>query len=153
MNRLFIAVAVMLSVAASVWPQEKFERDAVLQLLHDQAAAWNRGDLKGFMNTYWNSPELSFYSGRDKRKGWQETYERFRQRYQADGREMGQLTFSELIADRLSNDRMMVRGRWKLDMKAETHDGLFTLIVEKKPEGWRIIHDHTSAGESMKKSP
>src|SRR5947207_3012208 len=78
------------------------ERDDVIKVLTDQEAAWNRGDLRGFMDGYWNSPELSFYSGRDKRKGWKETYERFQKRYQAEGREMGKLTFSELSVDPLS---------------------------------------------------
>lgn len=138
-------------------PDQSKARDpdfqAVLKLLHDQESAWNKGDLKGFMQGYWNSPELSFYSGRDKRKGWKETYERYQERYQKQGREMGKLTFSELSADRLSNTKMLVRGRWKLDMSNQNIDGLFSLIIEKKPEGWRIIHDHTSAGDPEPKSP
>jgi beta-aspartyl-peptidase (threonine type) len=154
MPRIVLA-AILLAVAHPAVAKEPAdaEREAVIKVLTDQEAAWNRGDLRGFMQGYWNSPELSFYSGRDKRKGWKETYERYQKRYQGEGREMGKLSFSELSAEPMAETRMLVRGRWKVEMKAETLDGLFTLIVEKKPEGWRIIHDHTSAGEPVKKSP
>jgi beta-aspartyl-peptidase (threonine type) len=126
-------------------------RKSIQKLLDDQAEAWNKGDLKEFMKGYWNSPDLSFYSGRDKKKGWQETHDRYHERYKKDGREMGKLTFSELAFDTLAPETVMVRGRWKLVLSKENLDGLFTLIVQKKPEGWRIVHDHTSIGEPEKK--
>lgn len=119
--------------------------DAVQRLLRDQIAAWNRGDLNAFMETYWKSPELTFYSGGEIQKGWEAIHERFRRRYQADGNEMGRLQFADLKIDPLGPDRMLVRGRWKLERKSEKHEGLFTLIVARQPEGWRIVHDHTSA--------
>ena len=124
---------------------------AVQKLLDDQVVAWNKGDLEGFMAGYWNSPDLSFYSGRDKRKGWKETHDRYHERYKKAGREMGKLTFSELVFDQVAAGTVMVRGRWKLVLSKESPDGLFTLIVQKKPEGWRITHDHTSVGEPEKK--
>ena len=118
--------------------------DAVRQVLDSQVAAWNKGDLEGFMAGYWHSPELSFFSGKDKRQGWQETMDRYRQRYQAEGREMGKLTFSDIQIEPLSPDTAWVRGRWKLVMSKESPGGLFTLVFRKLPEGWRIVHDHTS---------
>jgi len=151
MIRASIALVLMLAFAGST--RADADTDAVGKLLADQVEAWNRGNLKGFMAGYWDSPELSFYSGRDKRSGWKETYERYQKRYQADGREMGKLVFSELDTQKFGDGRLMVRGRWALDLKSEMIDGLFTLIVEKKPEGWRIVHDHTSAGDLVKKKP
>lgn len=152
-----LALVCFLSVLSAIrgeQPQSTgADAQAVLQLLRDQEAAWNKGDLKGFMRGYWNSPELSFFSGRDKRKGWRETYERYRDRYQKPGSEMGKLTFTELTAEPLSKTTMLVRGRWKLDMSKQTIDGLFSLIVQKKSEGWRIVHDHTSAGDPIPKKP
>jgi len=64
---------------------------------------------------------------------------------------MGTLTFSDLVIDRLADDTFLVRGRWKLKLSNGNPDGLYTLIVKKKPEGWRIVHDHTSIGEPEKK--
>ncbi len=118
---------------------------AIRQVLQAQVAAWNRGDLEGFMEGYWHSPDLTFYSGKDQRRGWQETIDRYRKRYQASGRLAGKLDFSELQIERLSPDAAWVGGRWRLVTQKETLGGLFTLIFKKFPEGWRIIHDHTSS--------
>ncbi len=152
-----LAVVCFLSVSSAIRGDEpqsnNADAQAVLQLLRNQEAAWNNGDLKGFMQGYWNSPKLSFFSGRDKRNGWRETYERYRERYQKPGSEMGKLTFSDLTAEPLSKTTMLVRGRWKLDMSKQSVDGLFSLIVQNKPEGWRIVHDHTSAGDPIPKQP
>lgn len=117
---------------------------AIQKVLDDQVIAWNKGDLEGFMTGYWKSPDLSFYSGKDKTKGWQPTLERYRKRYQAEGREMGQLTFSEIEVDLLATDSAVVRGRWQLVTSKDKPGGLFTLLFKKRPEGWRIVHDHTS---------
>src|SRR2546430_977308 len=68
----------------------------IRQVLDFQVAAWNKGDLKGFMAGYWKSEKLTFFSGDKIEHGWQATYERYQKRYQAEGREMGTLTFSEI---------------------------------------------------------
>jgi beta-aspartyl-peptidase (threonine type) len=121
-------------------------KSAIARVLKDQAAAWNRGDLTGFMEGYWKSPELTFFSGKNRTKGWQATLERYQKQYQAEGKEMGKLTFSELDIEVLGPDSAFVRGRWKLITSKDTPGGLFTLVFKKTPAGWRIVHDHTSAG-------
>ena len=45
------------------------EQDAIRQVLLDQQAAWNRGDLKAFMNGYWHSPDLTFFAGGTEKRG------------------------------------------------------------------------------------
>jgi beta-aspartyl-peptidase (threonine type) len=118
--------------------------EAVRRVLADQAAAWNKGDLEGFMAGYWKSPDLSFFSGKERTRGWQATLERYVKKYRADGKEMGKLTFSELEVDILGPDAALVRGRWQLEMSKDKPGGLFTLIFKRLPDGWRIVHDHTS---------
>ncbi len=114
--------------------------------LNAQVEAWNRGDLEGYMQGYWNSPELTFFSGAAETRGWQPTLERYRKRYQNAGTEMGKLNFDDLQITALSSDSAFVRGRWRLTLSnGKQPGGLFTLLVRKKPEGWRIVHDHTSA--------
>jgi beta-aspartyl-peptidase (threonine type) len=126
--------------AAQVKPSQ-----AIRQVLDDQVAAWNKGDLAGFMAGYWKSDELSFISGKTKTRGWQATFDRYKKTYQAEGREMGKLTFSEIEIELIGADHAVVKGRWQLAMKKEHPGGLFTLIFRKLPEGWRIVHDHTSS--------
>jgi ketosteroid isomerase-like protein len=119
-------------------------KGAVRKVLDDQVAAWNKGDLPGFMEGYWHSPSLSFFSGNNKTAGWQATLERYQKKYQGEKKEMGRLTFVDLSIDVIGADHALVRGRFQLRMKTESPTGLFTLILKKMPPGWRIIHDHTS---------
>ena len=119
----------------------------IQQVLQQQQAAWNRHDLEAFMSGYWNSPELTFF-GAKKTSGWQATLERYRKTYQSEGREMGTLEFSDLKIKTLAPGAAFVRGSWKLTMPdGKTPHGLFTLVFRRFPEGWKIVHDHTSMEE------
>ena len=128
----------------TVHSDEKKAETAIREVLDAQVVAWNKGDLPGFMKGYWNSNDLTFYSGKDKKQGWEMTLERYKKRYQGEGKEMGKLTFSELEIQTIGADHAVVKGRWKVEMKKENLDGLFTLIMRKTDDGWRIVHDHTS---------
>jgi len=119
---------------------------AIKHVLVSQVEAWNQGQLEAYMNGYWRSPDLTFYSGGTVTKGWEPTLERYRRRYQSGGNQMGHLEFQDLEIDLLSRRSAAVMGKWQLTMKdGKTPHGLFTLIFKRFPEGWRIVHDHTSA--------
>jgi beta-aspartyl-peptidase (threonine type) len=126
--------------------KNKTAAKGIRQVLEAQVADWNKGDLDGFMKGYWNSPKLTFFSGKDKTGGWKATLERYRKRYQAEGRKMGKLTFSELEIEVVGPASAWARGRWQVVRDKEKLGGLFTLILKKMPDGWRIVHDHTSGG-------
>ena len=141
-----VAVAISLSAAAS--SDAASVDSAVRTVLQSQVEAWNHHDLEVFMSGYWNSPELTFFSGTTETKGWQPTLERYRRTYQAEGRAMGQLSFSDLQVQALGADAAFVRGRFHLMMPdGKQPSGAFTLVFRKFPEGWRIIHDHTCADD------
>lgn len=133
-----------LFIVALALAQPAHERAAIQRVLDDQAIAWNKGDLTAFMKGYIETDELTFFSGNNKTKGWKATLERYQKRYQADGKEMGMLSFSELSIDLLGNDHALVCGRFNLKLKEDAPTGIFTLILRKTPGGWRIVHDHTS---------
>jgi ketosteroid isomerase-like protein len=147
MRKLALCAAFMLlpllAVAQSNSPDPKAA--AVRAVLDAQLAAWNRGDLEGYMEGYWRSPDLEFYSGDTITLGWQQTLDRYRKRYQGEGKDMGHLDFSGLQVHTNPWNVVWVAGRWHLKMKDGTgKGGLFTLIFHKFPAGWKIIHDHTS---------
>jgi ketosteroid isomerase-like protein len=120
----------------------------VEHVLHQQQDAWNRRDLDGFMSGYWKSPELTFFSGATERQGWQETMDRYTATYQSPGHAMGKLDFSDLRTEMFGTDAAFVRGAWHLTMPdGKTPHGLFTLVFRKFPDGWKIVHDHTSLAE------
>ena len=121
---------------------------AIERVLRTQQEAWNRHNLEGFMAGYWNSPDLTFFSGAKERRGWQATIERYRVAYASPGHEMGSLEFSGLRIETLGADAAFVRGSWQLTMSdGKTPHGLFTLVFRKFPEGWKIVHDHTSSAD------
>ena len=123
--------------------------EAIRAVLDAQVAAWNRGDLDGFMAGYWKDDKLTFFSGDTITRGWQATMDRYRKRYQSEGREMGKLEFRGVEIDMLAGDAAVVRGRWHLTMKdGKTPNGLFTLLGRRINGDWRIVHDHTSAAET-----
>jgi ketosteroid isomerase-like protein len=121
---------------------------AIKHVLTAQQEAWNRHDLDGFMSGYWNSPDLTFFSGAKETRGWQATLERYRATYNSPGHAMGKLDFSDLRIEMLGPEGAFVRGAWRLTMpEGKNPEGKFTLIFRKFGDGWKIIHDHTSAAE------
>jgi ketosteroid isomerase-like protein len=128
---------------------EQFRAEAEEGIKHtlvSQIEAWNHGQLEGYMQGYWHSPDLTFFSGGTVTKGWEPTLQRYRERYQGQGKEMGQLDFQDLNIDLVGRKAAVVTGKWRLTMSnGTTPHGLFTLIVKRMPAGWKIAHDHTSA--------
>lgn len=115
----------------------------IRRVMSEQTAAWNRGDIEGFMRGYWNSPELKFVSGANVTRGWQPTLDRYKKSYDSRAK-MGALEFSDLEITVLSKDAAVVLGNWKLQRERDAPGGKFTLIFRKFKTGWRIVHDHTS---------
>ena len=115
-------------------------------VLNQQVADWNKGDLDAFLIGYWKSPKVVFMSGGQRFDGFDAMRDRYHRRYKAEGKAMGQLAFSELELESLGPESVFARGRFSLTMPDGTKPtGLFTLIVRKFPDGWKIVHDHTSA--------
>jgi len=137
--------AVVVAVAQNSPADSTSDIAAVRKVLDDQVAAWNRGDLRAYMQGYWNSPELTFFAGAKVTRGWQQTLDRYIAGYQTGGRQMGHLEFRNLEIQLLTPDTAFVRGQFHLKMKdGKQPHGLFTLLVKKLPEGWRVVHDHSS---------
>ena len=126
--------------------RESRDAEAIRRVMQMQVEAWNRHDLDSFMKGYWNSPELTFFSGAKITRGWAPTLARYRKAYQSEGHEMGHLEFSDLNIQVLARDSAFVRGAFHLAMSdGKQPHGIFTLVFRKFPEGWRIVHDHTCA--------
>ena len=113
-------------------------------VIQAQEAAWNAGDLEGFMNGYARSEKTTFVSGDEVTRGWEPVLTRYKARY-SDRQKMGTLRFSDLEITPLGSDAAVVLGRWQLKRAQDNPRGRFTLIFRRLPEGWRIVQDHTSA--------
>jgi ketosteroid isomerase-like protein len=138
---------ILMATNVSAAPAGTPNRVVVAQIrsvLRAQQDAWNRGDIDGFMNGYARSASTVFISEDSIRRGWETVGARYRQKY-SDRAKMGTLSFSDIEINLLSSDAAVVVGRWKLERAKDRPHGRFTLIFKGLPEGWRIVHDHTSA--------
>ena len=138
-----LCIAVLFFLTSSMDAQSNKPADAIRKVMDDQAAAWNRGDVEGFMLGYWKSEKLNFVSGTDVARGWQAALDRYKKNYDSKAK-MGTLTFSGLEITVLSKDSAVVLGSWALQREKDNPSGKFTLIFRKFKDGWKIIHDHTS---------
>jgi ketosteroid isomerase-like protein len=147
-SQLLATLIFMVSVAHAGAGSDQEVQSAVEKVLRTQQAAWNRYDLEAFMVGYWNSPQLTFFSDAHETSGWEGALTRYRNRYQGEGKEMGTLEFSDLRIEPLGSDAAFVRGAWHLTLSdGKTPHGIFTLVFRKFSDGWKIVHDHTSAAE------
>jgi ketosteroid isomerase-like protein len=120
------------------------DRAAVTAVLTAQQTAWNHADVDKFLEGYWRSPELTFSGTGGIARGWDAVLTRYRKNY-PDQESMGHLEFSELEFRFLGKDAALVLGHWHLARAKGDIGGVFSLVWQRFPEGWRIIHDHTSA--------
>jgi beta-aspartyl-peptidase (threonine type) len=144
MRRLLFLVflaQVCLTSQGPAAPQANIDSE-ILAVLESQKAAWNQRDIEGFMAYYWKSDELVFQSGNNRLKGWRALLERYKKSYA--GENWGKLDFTDLEVKALAENWVYVLGRWRLTSPEASKEGLFTIILRRFPEGWRIVHDHTS---------
>jgi uncharacterized protein (TIGR02246 family) len=150
---LLLAVVLTAGLGASGSATAATAKDAVAirQVMDQQQAAWNRGDVEGFMRGYKDAPDTTFV-GSSVRKGYRTILDGYRKHY-ASKAQMGRLTFSDFDVRLLPGARGEVRyavvtGRFHLDRtthgEAGKDDGVFSLLWEKTAGGWKVILDHTS---------
>ena len=140
MVKAFLLLVLAGSIAAASPDQD------VKHVLDDQQTAWNRGDIDSFARGYLDSPDLVFVSGKKISRGYSGMIQRYKADY-SSREKMGQLTFSQLEVRILGEKHANVLGHFHLERTAAgggNSDGVFTLLFEKTPDGWKIIQDHTS---------
>jgi uncharacterized protein (TIGR02246 family) len=124
--------------------ERQADRTAIRAVLDAQQEAWNRGDINAFLTGYWHSPDLTFSGSNGIFRGWDAVQARYKKNY--PGRSaMGTLDFSNLEFRFLGPNAALVLGHWHLKREKDELGGVFSLVWRRFPEGWRIIHDHTSA--------
>jgi ketosteroid isomerase-like protein len=152
-TRITVPVAVYLTLAlatACAHSRETVNKDgeivtAVRSVLEMQEAAWNRGDIDGFMDGYDRGGATAFVSGDELTRGWQTVLDRYKQRYKTR-EDMGTLGFSELSIQPIDPDLAVADGRWQLIRANDRPHGRFTLLFQRTNGNWRIIHDTTTSG-------
>jgi uncharacterized protein (TIGR02246 family) len=142
---LMMALAILFAHAA-IGMAQAAPAVAIRQVLDDQAAAWNRGDVDAFMRAYKDASDTTFI-GKSVAQGYRPILERYKKAYSSKDA-MGTLDYSELTVRELGADHAVVTGRFHLTRTAAgggDASGIFSLVWEKTAEGWKIILDHTSS--------
>ena len=121
-------------------------RRAIVQALTVQTAAWNRGDIPGFMDGYWKSDSLVFIGRQGPTYGWQPTLANYQKNYPSAAA-MGQLDFSGLRVSLLAPGVAQVVGRWHLARPVVLGDaqGYFLLVLRQLSGRWVVVADHTNS--------
>lgn len=137
----------LLLLLTSLWASTIFAQDknarAILKLLDTQTAAWNKGDLQGFMKGYWENDSLRFIGKSGITYGWNNTLANYKRGY-PDTAAMGRLQFTILVVKKLSSRYFEVVGKWYLKRSIGDASGHYTLLLRKIKGSWVIVSDHSS---------
>jgi ketosteroid isomerase-like protein len=140
---------VLLAFLASCRPAAAPAPDADPRALEAQfarsAEAWNRGDLDSFIADYAADSLTTFVSGGHVQRGFAWIRDHYAPAF-ALGAARDSLRFEEFAARPLGQGRALVTARFVLTRAGRvSSSGPFTLVMEYRPEGWKILHDHTSS--------
>jgi uncharacterized protein (TIGR02246 family) len=151
MHRVYFFLVSALTLASCSQPQMGLAQAnppaeaAIRQVLDQQVADWNRGDVDAFMKGYENSSQTTFV-GQTVQYGYATILERYKKVY-ANPAGMGKLTFAHLAIRVLNSDYAAVTGNFHLQRSPAgggDANGIFSLLLKKDALGWKIILDHSS---------
>jgi ketosteroid isomerase-like protein len=142
MKKIIYLLLLFIAVNKTAAAQTKDELQ-IRNLMNEQLAAWNGGDVDRFMLTYWQSDSLKFIGKSGITYGWQKTLENYKKGY-PDTAAMGKLDFNIVEVKRLSVLYFFVVGKWHLNRSIGDIGGHFTLLFKKIKNKWVIVVDHSS---------
>jgi ketosteroid isomerase-like protein len=116
---------------------------AIKSILENQTVSWNKGDLNSFMSGYLHSDSLVFIGKSGPTYGYENTLANYKKGY-PDTSHMGKLHFDIVSIKPLNSNHYFVIGKWFLTRTVGNVNGVFTLVLRKTKEGWKIISDHSS---------
>jgi len=143
---LVLALAVSLCVVGCRFEtaeEEDLER-SIETMLRRSAAAWNAGDLDGFMVAFADGPSTSLITADGPVYGKEAIREQYAPLFEP-GAVRDSLRVEDLGVRPLPPLIGIVTGRYVHERDGEmTSAGWFTVVVRRAGEGWRIVHDHSS---------
>jgi len=141
--RILIVLLLLSASFTHAHAQDDKDKKAILSLLHTQTQQWNRGNIKEFMNGYWNNDSLMFIGKAGVTYGYSNTLNHYLSNY-GDTTKMGKLFFDIIKIKKLSSEYYWVLGKWFLKRSIGDIGGHYTLLFRKINNQWVIIADHTS---------
>src|ERR1700754_4832691 len=130
-HRLPATVAILLfALLAACRPQvdEETEKQAIRAVIERMAAAWNRGDFRGYMAGFAN-PDVIFVSRGQFQKDWQGTLDHYIRDYGTSEDTRGKLHFFDIKIEMLAPDAAQLISRYQLDRSKGAQDGINTRLM------------------------
>lgn len=158
MNKTLRLIALILLLAAPVWAQTgatERVKGEVTRSLQEGVEAWNAGDLDRFMTGYVKTPDMTFTAGGRVVRGYEALQQRYQTTYGTSKASMGQLRFENIEVWELGPNFALALGEWIVLLPGkgvgEQIRGVFSLVLERTGDGWKILHDHTSRLDETKR--
>jgi len=142
----------LLLFATAAEASPKSDRVMILRTIHRMAAAWNRGDFRGYMAGFKN-PDVVFVSGGKYQDGWQGTLDHYIRDYGGSPERRGKLQFYNMKVDLLASDAAMLIGQYRLQRGSRITEGVNTRLFRKVHGRWLITVNHVSAYEAAPTAP
>ena len=121
----------------------------VVRMLEESAAAWNRGDLEGFLSDYADATTTTYVGSRGLVTGLEGIRAVYAPAF-APGAARDSLRFEDVRVRSLPPLAGIVTARWVLHAGDEVAaSGPTTLVVRRLGSGWKIVHDHSSSDPSV----
>jgi hypothetical protein len=133
-----------LLASAAPAPEDKIGEITIGKILEQQAAAWNRGDLKEFVASYAQHCTLIGATIRETTR--EQVLAHYREKYPSRGA-MGKLMFSGIAVHAVDARVATATGHWRLERDVASGGpvgGVFSLVFEFVDGKWQIVMDHTS---------
>ncbi len=125
--------------------QTNIENDqkAINKVLKKQRLAWSKNNLDQYMEAYWKSDSLKFYSSHGVINGWYDTFDRFEKAYPTE-KHTGKLSYKINAITPVANGSYYVLGEYHIKRDMGNADGIFMLVVKNINGQWKIIAHTTT---------
>ncbi|TFG72600.1 MAG: nuclear transport factor 2 family protein [Flavobacteriales bacterium] len=140
MKNLLTTLIILLLLSCTKQNSEKEDVMAIRNILQQQQEAWSNHDLEGFMQGYWKSDSLTYFSRGKITQGWQTTLDNYKKGYPTPA-ETGELNFRIANITKIDADAYWVMGEYFLSREVGDANGTFMIIFKKIDGIWKIVGD------------
>jgi ketosteroid isomerase-like protein len=140
MKKLLLLIGILISLSSMAQTKDEL---IIRKMLADQISFWNKGDIPGFMQGYWENDSLVFIGKNGPTYGYNNTLRNYQKNY-PNKDYMGVLHFDILSVQAIEKDHYFVIGKFMLQRKVGDASGHFTLIFKRINGIWKIVSDHSS---------
>ncbi len=140
MKILLFTMSLIFLFSCKPYTDEVQDKKEIKSILMKQQQAWSNNDIDGFMDGYWKSDSLKFYSGAKLNKGWQKTLDNYKVRYPTKAHS-GKLEFTIADITQINPNAYWVMGEYHLFRDMGNANGTFLIIFKRINGEWKIVAD------------